>query len=226
MPKRVDDKAFIKEYPLDDHPVFKAMSGDRLASVIEASQEEFAKGFGFASTDRIAIDAGVSKGLLFHYFGSKRGLFLFTLKYALGRLQAEYAKETFSTGDFMDNIEKNAYFAVDLTFRYQKMYAFLTKAYGALAEIFPEGVPTDIPRVSQEVLHRILEESDYTRFRSDIDLGRARNIICWTMTSFTQDLLVYGVDIKEQQAHYEQSLHELKEYLKILRLVFYDTEAR
>lgn len=39
-------------------------------------------GFKHASTDEIVAEAGISKGLLFHYFGSKLGLYGFLCEYA------------------------------------------------------------------------------------------------------------------------------------------------
>ncbi len=46
------------------------------ADILEAALSEFAeRGFADASTNHIAQRAGVAKGLVFHHFGSKAGLF-------------------------------------------------------------------------------------------------------------------------------------------------------
>lgn len=51
-------------------------SEDRRAQVLAAAVEEFARyGYRAASTNRIARRAQVAKGLLFHYFGNKEGLY-------------------------------------------------------------------------------------------------------------------------------------------------------
>lgn len=41
------------------------------------------RGYQFASTDDIVKEAGISKGLLFHYFGSKLGLYSFVYDYSV-----------------------------------------------------------------------------------------------------------------------------------------------
>ena len=41
------------------------------------------RGYSFASTDDIVKEAGISKGLLFHYFGSKLGLYSFIYDYSV-----------------------------------------------------------------------------------------------------------------------------------------------
>lgn len=51
--------------------------------MINAALKVFAlNGYRHASTDDIVLEAGISKGLLFHYFGSKIGLYEFLFDYA------------------------------------------------------------------------------------------------------------------------------------------------
>lgn len=57
--------------------------------LLEAGIAEFARHpYTEARTDRIADDTGISKGLLFHWFGSKRAFYLACLTVALERLTA------------------------------------------------------------------------------------------------------------------------------------------
>lgn len=52
-----------------------------LKKIVAAAREEFAKsGFDGARTDRIAELSGMSKGLLYHHFGSKENLFIAVLE--------------------------------------------------------------------------------------------------------------------------------------------------
>ncbi|MDR2572521.1 MAG: TetR/AcrR family transcriptional regulator, partial [Oscillospiraceae bacterium] len=59
-----------------------AMDPEKRDRVINAAMKEFRKGFKSACTDEIVREAGISKGLLFHYFGTKDGLYDFLLKNA------------------------------------------------------------------------------------------------------------------------------------------------
>ena len=47
------------------------------------------RGYQFASTDDIVREAGISKGLLFHYFGSKLGLYSFVYDYSVRFMSLE-----------------------------------------------------------------------------------------------------------------------------------------
>ena len=63
---------------------------DKLDAVLQAGLDEFSRrSFADANTETITQAAGISKGLLFHYFGSKKAFYLFCLQTALERLMAE-----------------------------------------------------------------------------------------------------------------------------------------
>lgn len=75
------------------------MSEQKREAIISAGTAEFAfKAYADASTDVIAKNCGISKGLLFHYFGTKKELYLACLTHALERLTqptSEPAGESF-----------------------------------------------------------------------------------------------------------------------------------
>jgi TetR/AcrR family transcriptional regulator len=72
--------------------------------IINAAMKHFyLQGFKRASTDDMVKDANISKGLLFHYFLSKKGLYQFLCDYAL----RYYFLEVKS----MIQIERKDYFA-------------------------------------------------------------------------------------------------------------------
>jgi len=63
---------------------------EKRETVLQAGIEEFSqRTFTDANTDTITQAAGISKGLLFHYFGSKKAFYLFCLQTALERLIAK-----------------------------------------------------------------------------------------------------------------------------------------
>ncbi|WP_443110722.1 TetR/AcrR family transcriptional regulator [Caloramator sp. mosi_1] len=60
---------------------------------MKAAIEEFAKeGYKNASTNKIVETACISKGILFHYFKSKKGLYIETIKYAIPLLYDEFLR--------------------------------------------------------------------------------------------------------------------------------------
>lgn len=96
--------------------------------MINAGLEVFAQnGYHHASTDEIVAKAKVSKGLLFHYFGSKAGYYSFlydyTTRYALLELNGEL---TAGTGiDYFDLQNRLLKVEDDLLSQYPFLFLFL-----------------------------------------------------------------------------------------------------
>ena len=61
--------------------------------IMSAAMEMFAQiGYTHASTDDMVKRAHISKGLLFHYFGSKLGLYAFLYDYCVRFMQLEFSR--------------------------------------------------------------------------------------------------------------------------------------
>ncbi len=75
--------------------------------IIEASLAEFAEyGYDKASTDRISTKAGVSKGLIFHYFGSKDNLYMIIINKCIDDIFDEFNKIEFKDVEFTSMLIK------------------------------------------------------------------------------------------------------------------------
>lgn len=80
---------------------FERLPEKKQQSILSAGIAEFAmKSYNDASTDCITSACGISKGLLFHYFGSKKEFYLYCLGRALDRLLADSQPE--ADGNFYD----------------------------------------------------------------------------------------------------------------------------
>ncbi len=72
------------------HVSFLKLPEQRKAAILQSGTAEFAgKSYSDASTDEITKNCGISKGLLFHYFGSKRDFYLYCLEQALAKVVAD-----------------------------------------------------------------------------------------------------------------------------------------
>lgn len=220
MVRKNKDAEFICEYEIKDHKIM-TMEEEKRERVIAAALKEFNRGYHLANMDKIVKEAGISKGLIFHYFGSKRGLFLFLIKYSAEIINNEYAKVILSSRDFLENVVAVSRLALEITFQYPTIYGFLLKAFFALNEVFPEGLPKDMPNLNRTLLQKILEKSDKSLFRDDIDKGKAQNIVMWTMNGFSESLLRYGNEMENYEAHYDRLMKEFEEYVELLRKLLY-----
>lgn len=196
---------------------------EKREAVIHAALQEFLKGFVAANTDVIVSEAGISKGLLFHYFGSKRGLFLFLLKYALFVVLPEYDKAISKSLDLLENMRAVTRIGRELIARYPLIYAFMAKAQSSLEAVFPEGLKGE----NQSSTHRLAEyicqssSNDDSLLKDGIDGAKARNIIVWTMNGLSESLRRYGDDIENYRAHFVEIAEEQEEYLQLLHKILY-----
>ncbi len=66
---------------------FEKLPAEKKDLILKAGIREFSvKSFQEAGTDRITKQCGISKGILFHYFGSKKDFYLYCLEKAMERL--------------------------------------------------------------------------------------------------------------------------------------------
>jgi AcrR family transcriptional regulator len=224
MARRSDDSDHIKEYPIQEHK-FMTVEDQKRERFIDAALKEFSKGYIEANTDVIVKEAGVSKGLLFHYFGSKRGLFLFLIKYSLDIYFTEYEKVVSDNNDFLENIRIGSSLKIKLSSLHPLIFGFLLKAYSAIKDVFPDGLPGDLPYSFHmaEAMQQISQSSSHDKamFKEGIDSEKAQNIMIWTINGFIDSLFQYGDDMEAYKAHTDEKVKELEEYLQILRKILY-----
>ena len=108
---------------------FFDLKSEKQDRMINASLHLFAvNGYKHASTDDIIKEAGISKGLLFHYFTSKQGLYDFLLDYSVRYLLFEYDRTIGDEYDYFAFHEKLETAKAGILNNYPYMYGFITKA--------------------------------------------------------------------------------------------------
>ncbi|MCE5188879.1 MAG: TetR/AcrR family transcriptional regulator [Eubacteriales bacterium] len=117
---------------------FEKLPPEKQASILAAGIREFAnKPYADASTDTITANCAISKGLLFHYFGSKREFYLYCLSKSLERLMTKTAD--LSGAGFYDTL----FSAMDNKFRLcmeypDEMHLINMSSREGAAEVFVE----------------------------------------------------------------------------------------
>ena len=99
--------------------------------MINAGLKVFAKyGYRHATTDDIVKEAGISKGLLFHYFTNKVGMYVFLMDYSVRFLLLELSRAVKrDTTDFFELYKQIENGKWQVLKNYPYMQAFLDKAF-------------------------------------------------------------------------------------------------
>lgn len=224
MTKDNSKDEFSYKDSLNEHKIM-VMKEEKRERLITEALKEFSKGYSYANTDEIVKQAGISKGLLFHYFGSKKELFLFLYRYALTIANKESEAVLLDNDDFLENIWRASKKSIDISFDYPIIHNFLVKAVFSMEELFPDGLPDDIPGLTTNtLLETILEKANDSYFKDDIQPEKAKQIVLWTMEGFRSKIIAFGRtsgDIDNYSQHYDEFMKELEQYLWILRKTLY-----
>ena len=143
-------------------------------------------GYKHASTDEIVKGAGISKGLLFHYFESKIGLYAFLYDYAT----------RFVTLELTANVEKseNRYFELykqilsakaNSMSQYPFIFLFLNKA-DEETDMQAVSVISERREKYQRIMHALRERADITTFMPGIDFEKVGVILDYTIDGLIQ----------------------------------------
>lgn len=144
-------------------------------SMIEASLKLFGrKGYAATKMEEIAKEAHVSKGLLFHYFGSKTNLYLATYEYARQFFYQLIQPEIWASAkDFPTMVEQSMRYKLGLQIQHPLEFHFLFSCMGEIQQL-PDVIKREMAEKMQEeyqvtlqlispVLERMKIKEPYTR---------------------------------------------------------------
>jgi len=147
---------------------------------MRAALEEFAeKGYDLASTNSIIEKAGISKGLLFHYFGSKKNLYLHLVRHVADRYVERFNRARLTLHpDLLERVLQLAAFKRQVLAEDPVMAKFYARA-------FLEPPDDEVRAELQELYSRLAALSgevlvsglDTSRFRPDIDPDKAVTLV-------------------------------------------------
>ncbi len=193
---------------------------DKQDAIINAALKTFAlKGYKDASTDVIVKEAGISKGLLFHYFTSKQGLYDFICDYStkymileVTRAVKKSEKDLFS---LMSQISQGRV-------RVMRNYPFMNRFLRSLKlEDDPEALEAIGSSIAEldRTYANIYDQIDSRSLVQPRQLPKIIDIIDWVSNGFLEQY--FKVDDPDPDALYES----FSDYLTLLRTHFYASEV-
>ncbi len=159
----------------------KCIPDEKQKPVINAAISTFAaKGYRKASMNDIALSAGISKSMVFHYFGSKRELYLFLLEYCGERLaKAMDCVQGSCVADFFDTIMDAAKAKLLLMKEYPSILFFLSSAFNERDTEVEKEVKELVAKNMRLSGHFVLESTDAEKFKPGIDISLVFKILMY-----------------------------------------------
>jgi len=214
------------------YSAFEKQPQEKKELIINVAIEEFVKnGYDKASTDIITSRAGISKGILFHYFKSKKNLYLYVVTYAL-KLIIEKTMEALkgvSSPDFFARVKEIYLLKHKITGPYIKETQLISDAILSP----PAAVQKEMEEVANTYYSKYQEDFmlEHIYLRELIQTDRLREGITADkvikMTMFTCEQLgnKYQTLYKNKQYDFfsepDPLVQELEDYLQIIEYGVY-----
>ena len=189
-------------------------------AIINAALKTFAlKGYKDASTDVIVREAGISKGLLFHYFTSKQGLYDFICDYSTKYMILEVTRTVKkSEKDLFSLVSQISQARVRVMRNYPYMGRFLRSLKLETEEEAVASIGNSVAELDK-TYGNIYSQIDSKKLVQPDQLNRIIDVINWMSNGFLEQN--FKVDDPDPDALYD----EYSEYLTLLRSHFYVSES-
>ena len=200
---------------------FIGLEAEKRERIINAALREFVGGFKKASTDAIVREAGISKGLLFHYFGTKEGLHGFLVDYAIGVMTSEYlGLINLRQRDIIESMWQMLLLKIDLSYKYPSIFEFLAGVYSDGRSESPAF--EKFGEMQEKIIGEVYANCDKSLFRGDVNADKCIEIIRWALSGYAEAQVIREGAADDYKPHYDRYLKETKEYLEIFRRCFYN----
>ncbi len=204
------------------HTKMLNLESKRRDAILNAALKEFAlKGFDDASTNTIAKESGISKGLMFHYVNSKKDLFLFLYDYCTEMINKEYVDlMNFDERDIFERLRQSYLLQWELLQKHPWIFEFNQLSTTKSDEINKE---MDERRKGKQLLcyENMFDSIDESSFREGLDIERCKQLIFWANVGFTNEILEEIRNSNKNELDYNMIIAKLDGYLNELRKIFY-----
>ncbi|MBD5464760.1 MAG: TetR/AcrR family transcriptional regulator [Lachnospiraceae bacterium] len=187
--------------------------------IINGALKVFAlNGYKRASTDEMVKEAGISKGLLFHYFESKKGVYIFICQYSAKYLAMELSRAVgMQETDFFELQKQMELAKLRVMKNYPYMQHFLNQAFLETDEEAVTATEAEMDYASK-VLQQIYAKADLSKFKETVDPSMVLKMTLFALNGLMNDY------IKKEPLMLEALYEESAAYLNMLKDNLYKEE--
>lgn len=196
------------------------LDNSRKQRILDASLQEFSEyGFEKASTDRICQKAGVSKGLLFHHFGSKDNMFMITMNNCIDDILNEFNSLDFTGVDFISTIMKMMEMKYDFFKKNQMHYKLLMNGFHDSPRKLKKELEKRYSEIKQIGSNIFLDMIKKLHLKKDVSIENVVLILASISNIVESKYLPYFTD---EITTFEEFYDEAKsEYIKLMNILLY-----
>jgi TetR/AcrR family transcriptional regulator len=200
---------------------FLSLPIEKQNMIIDAALKIFgANGYKKASISDIAGAAGISKAMVFHYFGTKKALYFYLINLC-GDIIMNEVNEKFdnSITDFFERIKMSSSIEISVMKRYAAIPSFLASVYFEKDEEVKDDIKAALDS-GEDFRNKIAFDGvDTSKFKEEVDLKLLMKMLYWIADGFTKQLS------NQTEIDFDSMLEEFNECLDMLKNNFYKDES-
>lgn len=201
---------------------FNNLKPEKQKKIINAAIKEFVSvGFEKSSTNNIVKDADISKGSLFNYFNSKKDLYIFLINHGVQVIEDFYEQIDLSETDLFKRLENIGLQKLYIHQKYPQAFDFLASCLKEESPEVREIIKQKINPIYEEGTELIYKDIDYSKFRPNVDIEKAIEILNWTMFGYGEKGLKQIETFENTSEFGDLYMKEWKAYADILKVSFY-----
>ena len=190
---------------------FYQLRAEKQEEIIAAAYKIFSQNpYKRAAIQEIAQAAGLSKGMIFYYFGSKKNLYLFLVDKS-GELLRQVMKQSFdeSINDFFERLIMITEIKVSLITHQPDLLTFLKNVYYEKDEEVVNEIRATIAQGLSNSWQTITAGADVSRFRDPQAPELLAKLLTWAGEGAVNDWYE-GDDLQARMQEYIRSIRLLK----------------
>ncbi|RPF53391.1 TetR/AcrR family transcriptional regulator [Aquisalibacillus elongatus] len=203
--------------------IFENIKEESKQKIVTAALREFAEnGYNRASTNSIVKRAGVGKGMLYYYFKNKYELYVYLITQSLGVIEEHVNKQiNLDETDFFERYRQTVDIEMKVYMENADFFNFMSYVFVMENDHLPNDLSDSIEQLKTEGFGSLYKNIDLTKFRDDIDVEKALQLIQWALDGYQQQLIerLKGTDFSNFE--FEVYQKEFMEYLNVLKTSFY-----
>ncbi|MTI49123.1 MAG: TetR/AcrR family transcriptional regulator [Firmicutes bacterium] len=202
---------------------FKQLDKEKQQRILNAAYIEFTKNrYKKASTNQIVKSAGIGKGMLFHYFNSKKELFNDLVEMSIQFVQEEYLDKIPNKNlGFIEKYKLAAKAKLNAMLKNSYAFSFLASIYLNNFEDVQEEVKNKTEYVKNRGLDKLYSNIDYSCFRDDIPPETIIILITWSVEGYQTELLYKLKSVDLIDTDMDPYWKEFDELLELLKTLYY-----
>jgi len=162
----------------------------------------------------IAKSGGISKPMLFHYFGTKRDLYLYLSEYVSNVMTDAYIRNKIDVcSDLFERITAASRMKMGILERYLHILNFIISMFEETDEEVIDITKKIMPKARQFSYDLVVKKEDAAKFKDGVDIDAVMRLMFLMAEGYAHEISDGRCDLEKITEEMEKTIHMLKNNL-------------